>query len=86
MSYDWSDRVAFYTGAALEHEFDGEAKAFTSGLPIEAPSFEGTTGIGEIGVTLTPADDFPFALDFGVQGYLGKREGVTASLKARFVF
>ncbi|WP_162916997.1 beta strand repeat-containing protein [Cohaesibacter haloalkalitolerans] len=86
VSYDWSDLVAFYTGMALEHEFEGEAKAFTSGLPIEAPSFEGTTGIGEIGVSVRPSEGSPFAFDFGIQGYLGKREGVAASLKARFVF
>ncbi|GHU19659.1 hypothetical protein FACS189475_07250 [Betaproteobacteria bacterium] len=41
----------------------------------------------ELGVTLNPTATNPaWTLDFGVQGYTGKREGVTGSLKARYNF
>ena len=46
----------------------------------------GGTGIGELGLTLTPSKTLPLFLDLGVQGYTGKREGVTGSLQIRFEF
>ena len=30
--------------------------------------------------------DLPLSLDLGVQGYVGKREGVTGSLQIRYAF
>jgi outer membrane autotransporter protein len=73
-----------YIGAALEHEFDGKAKASTHGFAIDAPSLSGTTGIGELGFEWKPRRNLSF--DLGVQGYVGKREGCTASLAAGWVF
>ena len=47
----------------------------------------GSTGIGEIGLTFKPSQStIPLSLDLGVQGYVGKREGVTGSLQLRFEF
>jgi hypothetical protein len=43
--------------------------------------------MAEVGVTLNPSTTRQaWALDLGVQGYAGKREGVTGSLKARYNF
>ncbi|GHV49919.1 hypothetical protein FACS1894168_0360 [Deltaproteobacteria bacterium] len=46
----------------------------------------GSTGIGELGLTLKPSQTLPLSFDLGIQGYVGKREGVTGSLQARWEF
>ena len=60
--------------------------ASANGFGIEAPSLNGGTGIGEIGLLLTPSPSLPISLDLGLQGYTGKREGVTGSVQLRFAF
>ncbi|MDR1424505.1 MAG: autotransporter domain-containing protein, partial [Azoarcus sp.] len=75
-----------YAGAAYEHEFDGKARASSNGFAIDAPSLRGDTGIGELGLSLKPSPSLPLSFDLGVQGYVGKREGVTGSLQARWAF
>jgi outer membrane autotransporter protein len=81
-----NEHVSPYIGAAWEHEFEGRARATAHGFDIDAPSLSGDTGIGELGLTLTPSASLPLYFDLGVQGYTGKREGVTGSLQARFEF
>ena len=78
--------VSPYVGAAYEHEFDGRARATTYGYSLDTPSLRGSTGIGELGLSIRPSNTRPLFLDLGVQGYMGKREGVTGSLQARFEF
>jgi len=85
-AYAVNEYVSPYVGAAYEHEFDGKARATTSGFAIKAPSLRGDTGIGELGFTLKPSQTLPLSFDLGVQGYTGKREGVTGSLQLRFEF
>ncbi|GHU05873.1 hypothetical protein FACS1894205_6510 [Alphaproteobacteria bacterium] len=75
-----------YIGAAYEYEFDAEANASAHGYAINAPRLKGGTGIGEIGLAIKPSAEQPLSLDLGLQGYLGKREGVTGSLRARWEF
>jgi hypothetical protein len=76
-------KIGIYGGAAWEYEFSGKGKATSYGYAIKAPSLQGNTGIGEIGVTFKAS---PFYVDFGVQGYVGKREGVTGSIQAKYEF
>ena len=66
-------------GTAWEHEFSGDTCATTNGLSIDAPSLRGGTGVGEVGIAWNPAAR-GFHVDFGIQGYTGKREGLTTSL------
>ena len=75
-----SSRICPYVGAAWDQELDGIARASTNGYAIDAPSLRGGTGIGEAGVTFKPASSRGLFADFGVQGYTGRREGVTAAL------
>ncbi len=75
-----------FAGAAWEHEFDGEAKATTHGLALDAPSLRGDTGIFEAGLTLKPSSDLPLALDLGLQGFVGRREGMAGGLRAKWTF
>ena len=85
-AYILNEHVAPYIGAAWEHEFDGKARATTNGFDIDAPNLHGNTGIGELGLSLTPSADLPLTIDLGVQGYTGKREGVTGSLMVKWEF
>ena len=81
-----NEHVIAYAGAAWEREFDGRAKGTISGYAIPPASLKGNTGIGELGLALTPSLELPLFIDLGMQGYTGKREGVTGSLKVRFEF
>ncbi|MGE4310367.1 autotransporter domain-containing protein [Desulfovibrio sp.] len=85
-AYAVNEYVSPYVGAAWEHEFDGKARASTNGYDMKAPSLRGDTGIGELGLTFTPSQTLPLSFDLGVQGYVGKREGVTGSLQAKYEF
>ena len=85
-AYILNEHVAPYIGAAWEHEFDGKARAKTNGFDIDAPNLRGNTGIGELGLSLTPSADLPLTVDLGVQGYTGKHEGVTGSLMVKWEF
>ncbi|MDR2455509.1 MAG: autotransporter outer membrane beta-barrel domain-containing protein, partial [Deltaproteobacteria bacterium] len=81
-----SPMLGVYGGAAYEHELDGKASAAVFGLPIEAPEMRGGTGVGELGLTINPMASGAVNLDLGVEGYVGKRRGVTGSLKVNFEF
>ena len=85
-AYTVNEHVAPYVGAAWEHEFDGRARATTNGFDIDVPNLRGDTGIGELGLSLTPSVDLPLTVDLGVQGYTGKREGVTGSVQLKYEF
>jgi hypothetical protein len=47
---------------------------------------KGDSGLVELGLTLNPTQTTPLTLDFGVQGYTGKREGVTGSFRVNWRF
>ncbi|MDR1228610.1 MAG: hypothetical protein LBK55_10910, partial [Azoarcus sp.] len=66
------------------HEFDGEAKATAYGQAIDAPELKGGTAIGELGLSFKAGK--AVTLDVGVQGYTGKRDGATGSLKLKIAF
>lgn len=85
-NYTVSEALTPYVGAAYEHEFDGKARATTNGKDMLAPSMNGGTGAFELGLVYKPQESSPFSFDFGVQGYVGKREGVTGSLQAMYEF
>ncbi|GHU91801.1 hypothetical protein AGMMS49925_07930 [Deltaproteobacteria bacterium] len=53
---------------------------------IKAAKFEGETGIGEAGLVFKPSSKSPWLVDLGVQGYVGKREGVSGSLRVGLEF
>ena len=69
-----------------KHEFDGEAGATAYGYSLNKPELKGGTGIGEVGVTFKPTAASDFSFDLGIQGYTGLREGVSGSVRAKWVF
>ncbi|MDR1888287.1 MAG: autotransporter outer membrane beta-barrel domain-containing protein [Zoogloeaceae bacterium] len=84
--YQLNKSASAYLGAAWEHEFDGKAKATAYGEAIDAPELQGNTGMVEAGLTLIPAANQLLSIDLGLQGYTGKREGVTGGVRVRYAF
>ncbi|MDR1242432.1 MAG: autotransporter-associated beta strand repeat-containing protein, partial [Deltaproteobacteria bacterium] len=85
-AYSVNEYVSPYLGAYWEHEFDGKLRASVNGQSLSSPSLRGDTGMGELGLSLKPSQSLPLSFDLGVQGYMGKREGVTGSLQIKFEF
>lgn len=70
-----------YAGAAFEYEFAGKARASVDGYAIDAPELKGASGMAELGVRYVAPGGCGFFADAGVQGYVGRRRGVTGSVK-----
>ncbi|MDR3300505.1 MAG: autotransporter domain-containing protein [Candidatus Accumulibacter sp.] len=79
-------KVNPYVGLAWEHEFDGRAKATTYDRPIVAPKLKGNTGIAELGLVMKPSASTPLTIDLGIQGYTGRREGASGSIRVEYKF
>lgn len=86
LDYRVNEYITPYIGVAWEHEFDGESSATTNNLPILEPDLRGDTGIGEIGLTITPSENIPLTVDLGLTGYVGTREGISGSLLVKWTF
>jgi outer membrane autotransporter protein len=86
--YAWTvnETIKPYLGLAWEREFGGKARATTYGYEIDAPKLKGDTGIVELGLSTHPSPARPLRIELGVQGYAGKREGVSAMLKVEYRF
>ena len=85
-AYTLNEYVSPYAGAAYEYEYDGKARATSNGYSIDSPDLKGSTGIGELGLSIKPSAALPLSFDLGVQGYVGVREGVTGSFQAKWEF
>jgi outer membrane autotransporter protein len=79
-------RFTPYVGAAYEQEFGSKARAAANGNSIDSPDVKGGTGIGELGFSFKSSAISGFSMDLGVQGYIGKREGVSGSFQVKFEF
>ena len=75
-----------YVGLAYEHEFSGSARAHALGSDIAAPIVKGGTGIGEIGLVYKPSSKSAFSVDVGLNGYVGKRQGIGGGFKLNWGF
>lgn len=85
-AYAVSEHFTPYVGAYWEHEYDSKARSTVNGNSIDAPDLKGDTGMGELGISFKPVADSGLSLDLAVQGYTGKREGVTGSFQLKFEF
>ncbi|MDR0378497.1 MAG: hypothetical protein LBI62_00870, partial [Candidatus Accumulibacter sp.] len=90
--YEWTvNELRPYVGVAWEHEFGGSSTPrISSGLGqeslVETTSIKGGTGIIEAGLTLSPSSGSPWSFDFGIQGTIGQREGVSGTFKMEYKF
>ena len=85
-AYTVNEYISPYAGVWWEHEYDSKQRGSVNGNSLSSPSLKGDTGMGELGLSLEPSSSLPLFFDLGVQGYTGKREGVTGSLQIKFEF
>jgi len=85
-TYAATETISPYVGAYWEQQFDGTQRMTVNGNRTASPTLHGHTGIGELGVTITPSKTLPISIDLGLQGYAGRREGGTASIQVRVDF
>ncbi|GHU07351.1 membrane protein [Betaproteobacteria bacterium] len=85
--YSWTtNQIKPYAGLAWEHEFDGKARATAHGYPIDAPKLKGDSGVLELGLIMKPSATTPLTVNFGLQGYTGRNEGVGGNLRVEYRF
>ncbi len=75
-----------YIGAAWEYEFDSKVRGRAEGLELAEDSLKGSTGVGEIGIKINPSEDSRWTFDGSLKGYIGRTEGVAASLYGSYLF
>lgn len=84
ISREASEAVTTYAGAAYEYEFDGKSKATAYSYDIDAPGVKGSTGILELGAQWKKGTGD--ALELGLLGYVGKRQGISGTLQFKHAF
>ncbi|MDR2050503.1 MAG: hypothetical protein LBQ63_01850 [Deltaproteobacteria bacterium] len=86
-TYAESERIFAYAGAAFEYGFDHRLRASNShGYDLAAPRTGGPGGVGELGMIIRPAPESGFAAEFGAQGYVGERRGVSLGVRLGYEF
>ncbi len=86
LSKDYNVHNTAYAGVAYEHEFDSEARATVKGLSTPAPSIKGSSGMLELGYILQPKGANDMSIDIGLQGWAGKKQGVSGSVNFVWTF
>ncbi len=85
-SYNGSERFSPYVGVAYEHEFSGSCDSKVLAHSVSAPSFKGSSGMGELGLMMKPTEDLPLSINLGVQGYVGQKQGVSGNCNVMYEF
>ncbi|MDO4839283.1 MAG: autotransporter outer membrane beta-barrel domain-containing protein [Desulfovibrionaceae bacterium] len=85
-TYKGSERFRPYVGAAYEHEFAGSCESTAFDHSVSAPSFKGSSGMGEIGLMMQPSEAIPLSVNLGVQGYVGQKQGVSGNCSLMYEF
>jgi hypothetical protein len=81
------DKVNLYLGAAAEREFDGKIQGTLNRDRIShTTELEGTSGFGELGLSVRPTNSGNLTLNAEVFGWTGRQEGLggSASLSINF--
>ena len=79
-----TDKMKLYYGAAWEYEFSGDADYSAAVFDLNAPSLEGSTVIGEVGLHYNV--DARWGMDLNIRGYGGQREGISGALQVNYTF
>jgi len=81
-----NNKLNMYYGAAWEYEFGGDSNNSVVGYDIDvnAPSLEGSTVIGEVGMHYKASDKW--SIDLNLRGYSGQRDGFSGSVQANYSF
>ena len=86
VSKAYSERGTGYAGLAYEYEFDGEARATVKGFSTPSPSIKGSSGLLELGYILQPKGVNDPTINIGLQGWGGKKQGVTGNVNFVWTF
>ena len=76
----------FYAGLAWEFEFDGDARATSQGDSAPSPSLKGSSALLELGYRFAPKADSRVSYDLNLNGWQGKRQGITGGLSVKWAF
>ena len=76
----------FYTGLALQYQFNGSTSATYRGYTTSKAEIKGATGILEIGWQIRPRKSHPWALDINLTGKIGLQKGLSASAGVKKTF
>ena len=78
-TYQKNKRDAWYAGAAWEYEMDGRTRGKSDelGHRFDSPNLGGSTGVFDIGHLTQAAPGHPFSIEFGLQAYVGRIQGVS---------
>ena len=88
LSYMPANTVSVYAGAYYEHEFNGKVRAYnhSAALQHDVVDVKGSTGVFELGATITPAGINKLTVDFGLEGHAGKRDGYMGYINLGWTF
>ena len=75
----------FYAGLAWEYEFDGDARATSQGDSAPSPSLQGGSALLELGYRFAPQGS-RLSYDLNLNGWQGKRKGVTGGVSVKWAF
>ena len=75
----------FYAGLAWEYEFDGDARATSQGDSAPSPSLKGSSALLELGYRFAPQGS-RMSYDLNLNGWQGKRKGVTGGASVKWAF
>ena len=82
-SYAITEHASPYIGAFYEYEFDGKSNGTAYGVRLPGSQLKGSTGVGELGLSCRVGRA---TVDFGAQGYIGRRQGVSGVLRVGMTF
>ncbi|MCL2145392.1 MAG: autotransporter outer membrane beta-barrel domain-containing protein, partial [Endomicrobia bacterium] len=82
--YKISETIKPYLSLAYDYELSGDVNAKIDGYEVEAPSLNGGTFSGGLGVSAKLAEKL--TLDLSAQIYSGVRDGVTGNLQVKYQF
>ena len=87
LRYSLKDKTTgeFYAGLAWEHEFAGKAGATYQGDAAPSPSLKGSSTMLELGYRFMP-ENSRVSYDLHLNGWQGKRKGITGGASVKWAF
>jgi hypothetical protein len=55
-------------------------------LQFDSPNLRGSTGIADIGLMARSNPDSPWSMELGLQGYVGKVQGISGGVRLGYEF
>ena len=84
-TYGDTAHTQIYAGLAWEYEFDGAAHASYQGDRTPSPSLKGGSALLELGYRFAPKSS-RVRYDLHLNGWQGKREGITGGVSVKWMF